>query len=198
MFFRDFLSRDIIDAFETPSKRAKPTEVPLNDDFQLFYSALANPMYKTAFLFAATSGLRLSGLCQLAIDDVDEDKRMVVPDKESSTKEIWPTFYNHEAAEAFEQFREECDPGDDRVFQTTKQPLNRKFRHVSEGFSLKVTVQRPRRWFATAVSRCGVDAKYIHTFCGRTLSSVLEKHYLDYSPDRLNEIYDEAGLTVLK
>ena len=48
------------------------------------------------------------------------------------------------------------------------------------------------------MSRCGVDAKYIDVFCGRTPSSVLEKHYLDYSPDSLKEIYDESGLTVLE
>jgi len=47
------------------------------------------------------------------------------------------------------------------------------------------------------MSRCGVDAKYIDAFCGRTKSSVLEKYYLDYSPERLREIYDEARITVL-
>ena len=47
------------------------------------------------------------------------------------------------------------------------------------------------------MSRCGVDAKYIDVFCGRTPSSVLEKHYLDYSPDSLKQMYGDAGLTVL-
>ncbi|MDV7350876.1 integrase [Halorubrum distributum] len=61
---------------------------------------------------------------------------------------------------------------------------------------MKITIQKSRRWFATEMSRCGVDAKYIDAFAGRTPSSVLEKHYLDYSPERLQEIYDEVGLTV--
>ena len=68
---------------------------------------------------------------------------------------------------------------------------------MSEEVGVKVTVQRLRRWFATEMSRCGVDAKYIDAFCGRTPSSVLEKHYLDYSPDSLKDIYDEARLAVL-
>jgi hypothetical protein len=46
------------------------------------------------------------------------------------------------------------------------------------------------------MSRCGVDATYIDAYCGRTPPSVLEQHYLDYSPERLKEIYDDAGLTV--
>lgn len=76
--------------------------------------------------------------------------------------------------------------------------MNRKFRYVSEGVGVKITIQKLRRWFATKMSRCGVDTKYIDAFVGRTPSSVLEKHYLDYSPGRLKEIYDEANPTVLE
>jgi integrase len=196
VFFGDFFDREVMDAFEMPSKNAKPTDVPSKEDLQTFYDAVENPKYKAAFLFAATSGLRSSELCQLTMDDIDEEKRMLVPEKESSTKQTWLTFYNDEAAEAFEAFKPERKDGDERVFQTSKQPLNRKFRHVSEDVGVKVTVQMLRRWFATEMSRCGVDAKYIDAYCGRTPSSVLEKHYLDYSPERLKEIYDDAGLTV--
>ena len=81
VFFRDFLDREVMDAFEMPSKSAKPTDVPSKDDLQTFYDALENPTYKTAFLFAATSGLRSSELCQLTMDDVNEYKRMLVPEK---------------------------------------------------------------------------------------------------------------------
>lgn len=63
---------------------------------------------------------------------------------------------------------------------------------------MKITIQKSRRWFATDMSRCGVDAKYIDAFAGRTPSRVLEKHYLDYSLERLKEIYDEAGIIVVE
>ncbi len=82
VFFRDFLDREVMDAFEMSSKSAKPTDAPSKEDLQTFYEALENPKYKTAFLFAATSGLRSSELCQLTMDDIDEDKRMLVPEKE--------------------------------------------------------------------------------------------------------------------
>ncbi|MDV7351043.1 site-specific integrase [Halorubrum distributum] len=187
-----------MDVFEMPSKSANPTEVPSKDDPQTFYSALGNLKYNTAFLFSATSGLRSSELYRLTMDDIDEDKRMIVPDKDSKTKQTWVTFYNAEAADAFEAFKPERKDGDERVFQTSKRPLNRKFRHVSEDTGVKVTVQKLRRWFATEMSRCGVDAKYIDAFAGRTPSSVLEKHYLDYSPEQLKEIYNDAGITVIE
>lgn len=48
---------------------------------------LENPKCKPAFLFVATSGLRSSELRQLTIDDINEDKKMLVPDKSSMTKQ---------------------------------------------------------------------------------------------------------------
>jgi len=87
VFLRDFLDREVMGAFEMPNKSTKLTDVSSKEDLQTFYEALENPKYKAAFLFAATSGLRSSELCQLTMDDIDEEKRMLVPDKESSTKE---------------------------------------------------------------------------------------------------------------
>jgi len=63
---------------------------------------------------------------------------------------------------------------------------------------VKITPQMLRRWFASEMSSLGVDASYIDAFCGRTPTSVLEEHYLDYSPRKLKQIYDDAGLTVLE
>lgn len=63
---------------------------------------------------------------------------------------------------------------------------------------MKVTIQRIRRRFATEMSRCGVGAKYIDAFAGRTTSSASEKHYLDYSPSWLQETYDDVKLTALE
>lgn len=79
------LDREVMDAFEMPSKSAKPTEVPSKADLKTFYDELENPKYKTIFLFAATSGLRSSELTGLTMDDIDEDKRMPVSKRPSST-----------------------------------------------------------------------------------------------------------------
>jgi hypothetical protein len=49
----------------------------------------------------------------------------------------------------------------------------------------------------TEMASLGVDSSYIDAFAGRVPESVLEKHYLDYSPRKLNQIYDDAGFTVL-
>jgi intergrase/recombinase len=43
----------------------------------------------------------------------------------------------------------------------------------------------------------GVSDSYVDAFCGRIPRSVLAKHYLDYSPERMKEIYYKANLSVL-
>jgi len=55
-----------------------------------------------------------------------------------------------------------------------------------------------RRWFASEMSSLGVGSNYIDAFCGRTPKSTLEKHYLDYSPRRLREVYNSVDLKVLE
>ena len=44
----------------------------------------------------------------------------------------------------------------------------------------------------------GVSDSYVDSFCGRIPRSILAKHYLDYSPERMKEIYDKANLRVLE
>jgi hypothetical protein len=44
----------------------------------------------------------------------------------------------------------------------------------------------------------GVSDRYIDAFCGWTPKSVLARHYTDYNPERLKEIYDCAGIRILK
>jgi hypothetical protein len=47
------------------------------------------------------------------------------------------------------------------------------------------------------MGRLGVPDRYVDAFCGRVPQSVLARHYTDFSPERLKEIYDRAGLRVL-
>jgi hypothetical protein len=46
------------------------------------------------------------------------------------------------------------------------------------------------------MGRLGVPDRYVDAFCGRVLQSVLARHYTDFSPERLKEIYDHAGLRI--
>jgi len=52
-------------------------------------------------------------------------------------------------------------------------------------------------WFVCGMGRLRVPDRYVDAFCGRVPRSVLARHYTDYSPEKLREIYDKAGLKVL-
>lgn len=198
VFFREFVGTEVADDFELPTTTPQPTKVPTKEELQTFYDVISNSKYRAIFLMYATSGLRSAELLGLTMDDIDEGSRMLIPDKQSEVKKTWVSFYNEEAAKAFEAFKPEREQGDDRAFQASKPTVNTTFRRLSEKSGVKITPQMLRRWFASEMSSLGVGSNYVDAFCGRTPDSVLEKHYLDYSPRKLKQIYDEAGLTVLR
>lgn len=198
VFFREFIGTDVADNFEMPARRPHPTTVPTKDDLQTFYGAIENPKYRVIFLMYATSGLRSAELLELTMDDIDEEMRMLIPDKRSEVKQTWASFYNEEAERAYEAFKPHRKPDDDRIFQASKPTVNTIFRRLSDQSGVKITPQKLRRWFASEMASLGIDSSYIDAFCGRTPTSVLEEHYLDYSPRKLKQIYDNADLTVLE
>ena len=198
VFFREYVGAEVADSFEMPTMSPTPTKVPTKEDLQTFYDTIENPKYRVIFLMYATSGLRSAELLELTMDDIDEEMRMLIPDNESETKQTWVSFYNEEAERAYEGFEPHRKPADERLFQAAKPTVNATFRRLSEKSGVKVTPQMLRRWFASEMSSLGVGSSYIDAFCGRTPASVLEQHYLDYSPRKLKEIYDDAGLTVLE
>lgn len=51
-----------------------------------------------------------------------------------------------------------------------------------------------REWFCNNLN---AEDRYIDAFCGRVPKSVLARHYGDYSPEKLKQIYDRADLKVL-
>jgi len=62
---------------------------------------------------------------------------------------------------------------------------------------VNITSQKLRKWFFCEMVSKGVSNSYVDSFCGRIPRSILAKHYLDYSPQRMREIYDKANLKVL-
>ena len=44
---------------------------------------------------------------------------------------------------------------------------------------------------------CKGHRHYVDAFCGRVPQTVLARHYTDYSPEKLKEIYEKANLKIL-
>jgi len=69
--------------------------------------------------------------------------------------------------------------------------------HAKEKTGVNITPQRLREWFCSEMLSLGVQETYVDAFCGRVPKSVLARHYADFSPGKLKEIYDKANLKVL-
>lgn len=55
-----------------------------------------------------------------------------------------------------------------------------------------------RKWFAKEMRNLRVSGEHIDAFCGRLPKTVRAQHYTDFSPERLREVYENAGIRVLE
>jgi integrase len=198
VFFRDYLGRaEVVQTFRFPRKEFKPKMVPSRADLQRFYVELDSVRGRARFLLYATSGLRKNEVLSLHREDIDLEKRMIVPRKRATrTKRTWVSFFNEEAREALVEYLGTRTDGDPRLF-----PLSLKnckiFKNAAAETGLEITPQVLREFFAREIERLNVPDRYVDAFCGRVPHSVLARHYTDFSPDRLKEIYDQANMRVL-
>jgi integrase len=195
----DYLERSAVaSSFQFPSKSFKPVTVPSKEDLKKLFQALRSERDRALFLVYATSGLPNSEVVNLEMGDVDFDKRMLIPKKqENKLKHVWVAFYNDEAAQALEKYLASRNAAGLRLFNLTRSHARRILRKASNYAGVKVTPQVLREWFCCEMGSLGVQDRYVDAFCGRTSKSVLARHYTDYSPERLKEIYDKADLKVL-
>jgi len=196
VFFRDFLeSPEIVKSFRFPKQVFKPKPIPSREDLQRFYKAIESDIGKTLFLMYATTGLRKNEVLSLKLCDVDFKKRMVTPNCHSGrTKKSYVSFYNEETEKLLTEI---VEAEKDRLFSISDKQYRKIWKEAGRKTDLKITAQRLREWFCEEMSRLGVSDRFIDAFCGRVPKSVLAKHYSDYSPEKLKQIYDKANLKIL-
>ena len=196
VFFRDFMNMpQVVNSFKFPRRQIQLKTVPSKEELQEFYGALETARDKGLFLTYATSGLRRNEILCLEIGDVDFKNRMIRPRRnQSRTKHTWVSFFNEEAERALKRYLESRNDLDRRLFPIRNLKLIKK---ACKKTGIHITPQVLRRWFSCEMGRLGVPDRYIDAFCGRIPCSILERHYTDYSAERLKQIYDKAGLRVL-
>ncbi|MFH1821755.1 MAG: site-specific integrase [Methanobacteriota archaeon] len=195
-FFRDFMKRgDLVESFQLPRQEFRPKSVPTRDELKKFYRALKRNRERAAFLMIATSGLRRDELTALTVGDINRSTRAISPNTaNTATKKRWLTFYNDEAEAILAKHLNSYNGG--RLFPWRGDVLDKWFRRASERSGVKITPKTLRDWFCNEMGRLGVQDRYVDAFCGRVPQSVLARHYTDYSPERLKEIYERAGLRI--
>ena len=194
-FFRDFANcPELVKSFRFPQSPFKPKVVLSTNDLQSAYRTINSDTGKALFLFYASTELRRSEVLGLTVEEIDFNKRMVVPDcHNGSSKHSYVSFYNQETEEALNRL----DLDEDMLFNVSDRQFRKIWKTASSETGLDVRPQRLREWFCCEMGSLGVSDRYIDAFCGRTPKSVLARNYTDYNPERLKKIYEKANLKIL-
>ena len=195
VFYRDFLEcPELVNSFKFPNIPYRPKIIPSREDLQKFYSGLDSSFAQALFLFYASSGLRKGEVLSINVNDIDFEKRMIVPSNHTGvTKCSYISFFNGETEDALNRL----DLGGDKLFNVSDRQYKKIWKSAQRKSGLHITAKRLRDWFCCEMGSLGVSDRYIDAFCGRTPKSVLARHYTDYNPERLKEIYEKADLKVL-
>ena len=198
VFFRDFLNKPgVIETFRFPKQNFKPKNVPSKEALQRFYEALSSGKEKALYLLYASSGLRRMEVLNLSITDIDFGKRMIKPKAHSGeTKKAWLSFFNEETLYALHRYLETRKDDNPKLFPMSNSESHHLWSEAKRKTGFDITPQRLREWFCCEMVSKGVSDSYVDSFCGRIPRSILAKHYLDYSPERMKEIYDKANLRI--
>ena len=196
VFYRDFLRcPELVDSFKFPNIPYRPKIIPSREDLQKFYSCLDSSFAEALFLFYASSGLRKGEVLSVNVNDIDFEKRMIVPSNHTGvTKCSYISFFNNETEEALNRL----DLGGYKLFNVSDRQYKKMWKSAQRKSGLHITAKRLRDWFCCEMGSLGVSDRYIDAFCGRTPKSVLARHYTDYNPERLKEIYEKAKLKILE
>ena len=123
---------------------------------------------------------------------------MVIPNhRNSQTKHTYLTFYNNECRKYMDDYLDQRDETDARLFQFSDRTVNRWFEIAKHESGIYLSPQRLREFFCSEMLRLGVQECYLDSFCGRVPKSILARHYVNYSAHTLQEIYMKANLQVL-
>jgi integrase len=99
VFYRDFLGfPNLVDSFKFPHIPYRPKIISTKEELCSFFEVLDSKFAEALFLFYASSGLRKGEVLELKVEDVDFEKRMIVPKCHAGVnKRSYVSFYNARA-----------------------------------------------------------------------------------------------------
>ena len=200
IFFRDFLKApEVVSSFKFPHQVFKPKQILCKEQLKQFYECLETPKEKALFLLYATTGLRRDEIRSLRPEDIDFEKRMITPNNhEGETKKSWVSFYNDEAEQALKEYLSiKKTSRSRRLFPMQRQEVVELWKVAQDKTGINITPQKLRQWFCSEMLRLGVSETYVDAFCGRVPKSVLARHYTDFSPQKLKEIYEKVNINCM-
>lgn len=209
--FRDYLhAPGLVEGFRFPKLGLNVVRIPSKKILQEFFYNLSFRS-QVLFLFAATSGLRrgeIFGLKFYNISlDLDPEIGVVFPKQHPSTglagaKYNWVSCFNQEARKFFQEYLETKNPSLNPEWEpfkaSTFEPiLSREWVQVSKKIGFRIHLHLLRKWFSDQMGLAGIPDRYVDAFQGRLPQTILARHYSDYTPEKLIQIYKQANLKIL-
>jgi integrase len=201
VFFRDFMKMpDVVESFRFPHQVFRPKQILSREQIKQFYHCLETAKEKALFMLYATTGLRREEILSLKPENIDFDKRMITPSNHNGeTKKSWVSFYNEEAERTLKEYLStKKQTRSKRLFPMQRDEVVELWKSARKRTGIDITPQKLRQWFCSEMLRLGVSETYVDVFCGRVPKSVLARHYTDFSPEKLKELYEKAQFRVLK
>lgn len=183
----------------SPPKRPKqmPKYLTENEVRKLLSVASENPRDYAILSFLAYSGLRVSELCNLKIEDVDFQERIVRVHGKGDKDRI--VIVSPHAMEALEKYLSTRKDSLEYLFSSQKsEKITRVqvFRIVKKyarkaGIKKNVTPHVLRHTLATTLLKRGVDIRYIQQFLGHS-SVATTQIYTHINDEMLRAVYDKV------
>lgn len=193
-YIRDFLKLgNWINDFDFSKAKAKIKNIPSNQEITQFAQFLDAP-FNLIFLLLHNSGLRIGEIMSIKVKDIDFDTNMMNVSNvhEGDTKSSWISFFTKQTASYLKQYLQYHSlDGDSRLFAMSERSVQNAFKKASEILGITINPHLLRTVFAEKCATAGIADKHIDAFCGRVPQGVLAKHYTDYSPTKLREVYDK-------
>jgi len=198
---RDFLRKpELMKTFKLPYIEFKPKVIPSKEQINQGYQSLRTDKQRLIYLLYAVTGLRKDELRNLGLSNINLESRSIQPNHNSTTKHSFCTFWNPEVDVLLKKYldghRNEITGNGGKLFCFSDSSINRITKLIETKVGIHISPQVLRKWFCSEMLSKGVQEVYVDAFCGRVPRSVLARHYTDFSPERLKEIYDKAGLNV--
>ena len=196
ILYRDVLRKDWMITYIPFPRKEQPLPVVLSrEEVERLLAAAANARERTILLTLYATGLRLSELISLRIDDIDKDRRMILVRRGKGNKDRYiplvPTL--HQALQDYyRQFRpqEWLFPGEvpgHHIVPSTPQGICRRAR-LRAGIRKPVTPHTLRRCFATHLVEGGVELTAVRRLLGHHSLHTVERYLLvsrhSLDPDR--------------
>ena len=116
---------------------------------------------------------------------------MLIPQAhDGSTKAAWVSLYNDEAEALLQEY-------DGELSGISRNTVAHVFAETADITGIDISAQTLRSVFAREMGLRGVHDRYVDVFCGRVPGSVLARHYSDFSPEALQEVYEKADIRIL-